>query len=253
MCTLTIFHHNNEVIITMNRDEQRNRPEAQNLYITNEHCFPVDQKSQGTWFGLNNHGITIALLNRYQEQHLGTVAHSRGHIIPTLLPCTDIPSIEKTLRNGFTIKNINPFDCIAVSREQILHASWNGKALNVTQKELNKPFFISSSSERLSEVVAYRQNVFNNFIQSPSRSEKTILHDLHMKEDESDSSSAIMMARPKTHTKSITQTILTSNEATLTYWPEHTLNAGVTERLPIAHSFTLNETDQTIRAAKYEI
>ena len=54
----------------MNRDELRTRQETNEILnqssdLTN-YYHPVDLLSGGTWFGYNNKGLVMALLNRYQ-------------------------------------------------------------------------------------------------------------------------------------------------------------------------------------------
>ena len=70
MCTLTVYSGKKRCVVTMNRDELRTRKEAGVLHsksINDIRFFhPVDLVSGGTWFGVNNQGVILALLNRYQ-------------------------------------------------------------------------------------------------------------------------------------------------------------------------------------------
>ena len=62
MCTVTILNHNQELIITMNRDDSKTRPEdgvkifedGQSTYMS-----PIDQVSGGTWTAVNQQGIAM--------------------------------------------------------------------------------------------------------------------------------------------------------------------------------------------------
>lgn len=239
MCTLSIIPCGDDLVVTMNRDEQRDRHEAGTLLTQSNHCFPVDKRSGGTWVGANQYGLVCSLLNRYQDAHIQGEAQSRGGIIPMLLSCPNLGEAEKQLRT-LTVNHFNPFDCIVMQDYRILHATWNGKVLSITKHGLDKPFFITSSSERTDEVIAHRDNIFSEF-KPEGKGAEDILKSLHLKGGNDNDESSICMRRLRTHTKSITQIVLTPATIGLSYWTEDSLENGLNdlEASAINHIFPL--------------
>ena len=66
MCTLTYLLTDISYALFFNRDDQRSRLPAippkvnQNLNA----IYPVDPQGEGTWFAVNQQGLTLALLNQ---------------------------------------------------------------------------------------------------------------------------------------------------------------------------------------------
>ena len=242
MCTLSIIPNNHQTIITMNRDEQRDRPEVGHLSTDDGRYFPIDGRSQGTWVGINHYGLTCALLNRYQDKHLEHGAQSRGGLIPQLLNSKNIDSAEKVL-NNIAFDSFNPFDLIVTKDSELIHVQWNGKAHNITKKNLSAPFFITSSSERVDDVIKHREDIFEKFTVPNTENEISadlILNDLHLKQGEENNRSSILMQRERTHTKSITQIITTDNTADIFYWTEDKLPLNVFKNTSIHEYISLN-------------
>ena len=67
MCTLTIHQGKNNLTVTMNRDEKRERSGELPPYKWPDSDFwaPQDKKANGTWFGVNEKGRVACLLNGY--------------------------------------------------------------------------------------------------------------------------------------------------------------------------------------------
>jgi hypothetical protein len=224
MCTLSVFKNNDGTLtITMNRDERHERDELGTLRATDHACYPVDPISNGTWIGLNAHGLTFALLNRYQDPHEDTNSQSRGQIIPALLNAKTLEDAEQRIRT-YPYAATNPFDLIAIDARAIITASWNAKDLTITKASTAKPFFITSSSIKTQEIITHRQTLFNAFSNQDTYTPDHIIHNLHLKRGAENDEASIFMNRPKTHTKSLTQITLNTTQ-TLRYWPTHHLES----------------------------
>ena len=165
MCTLSIIPQEDKLIVTMNRDEQRTRDEAEQLSITEEGCFPIDSVSSGTWVGVSTHGIVFALLNRYQDKHKSDVTYSRGTIIPALLTCVDLDAVTRQLQM-FNTAQFAPFDCFAITPQQLTHAAWNGEMLSITTQPCTNLF--ATSLHIITEVTQYRHRLFAVFLEKHS-------------------------------------------------------------------------------------
>lgn len=219
MCTLSIFAIDDTFILTMNRDEARNRAEANQIkQKTNPHTtayYPVDKSSGGSWLGFNDYGISLALLNRYHETHHND-AISRGLIIPQLLAYDNLTDIRQTLHTILRQKH-NPFDLIFADTNEIIKFSWNGLQLNQLKITTTEPYMLSSSSVATDKVLSIRAKKFQTYTNEHQRPHaQDILKDLHLQHQASDASSSIFMSRADTHTKSISQIII--NKTILNYY-----------------------------------
>jgi len=236
MCTLSLFKNDSELIITMNRDESRLRHEAGIKEHTDNGIhtlFPVDGLAGGTWFGVNNAGVVMALLNRYQDpQKQG--APTRGQIIPTALAEGHYSKIIKHL-SGVDFSDFNPFDLFIIELENNYHFSWNGRVMTTSQHNENALQF-SSSGLNTDSVLATRQARFEQQLplhktwQAP-----TILTQLHLHQSPQDTSQSVLMDRPHTHTKSICQIRLQAEKCQFSYYPETSLNQWRTHSDAINH------------------
>ncbi len=198
----------------MNRDEFRGRDELNSINHSNGNCFPVDKASGGTWFGFNQQGTVMALLNRYQDSQVLTKT-SRGILIPQLLQSN---SIDLTLNQLLAQYLFNPFDLVSTNQTHLIQYGWTGKKL--IKAKQNIPFFISSSSVDSQIVLSHRMNLFTKF--QPVNQEQ-ILTQLHLFQDGSDKSASIYMSREQTHTKSISQVVIENNSLTFNYLTEKNL------------------------------
>lgn len=112
MCTLSFAPQHDGYLLAMNRDEQSSRPIA--LPPALHRCggtralYPSEQGG-GTWIGINEGGITAALINWYSRPQL-TISprFSRGMIIPEVLSKTSIREIEEHLFSQ-PLNRLQPF------------------------------------------------------------------------------------------------------------------------------------------------
>ena len=236
MCTLSLFQNNSELIITMNRDESRLRHEAgikEHAFNGIHTLFPVDGLAGGTWFGINDTGVVMALLNRYQDpQKQG--APTRGQIIPMALVEGNYKQVIQHL-NNIDFRDFNPFDLFLFSLENNHHFSWNGQVMT-TNKHTENALQFSSSGLNTDVVLATRQARFKQQIPlHKTWQAATILTQLHLHQDPQDTSQSVLMDRPHTHTKSICQVRLNSRQSQFTYYPETSLNQWRTGSASINH------------------
>ena len=88
MCTVSWSHqHDGGYQLFCNRDEKRTRkaavsPQLQTARGT-RFIAPLDGEFGGTWIGVNEHGVCVCLLNRYDRAARGRV--SRGLLVLDLL------------------------------------------------------------------------------------------------------------------------------------------------------------------------
>ena len=242
MCTLTILRNLNSCIVTMNRDERIARHESGRLQEENHHSttliYPLDDKELGTWVAANSHGMVGCLLNRYQSSHAEDKI-SRGKLIPLALQNNNIDEAAQSIL-ALDLNEYNPFDLFLIDTKRTLHLQWGGDSNNadfvneaelVSDKEFieieTSEFMFSSSSLKTEEVLSYRKVQFDHWLQN-FKSEKTtnqlvsqsILKSFHSKQDVRYKTHAVLMEREHSHTKSISQIEIGTDEVRVDYYPK---------------------------------
>lgn len=227
MCTLSLFKSDQSLIVTMNRDESRERLEAgiKEREVSNiKQLFPVDGLAGGTWFGINDSGVVMALLNRYQAQHVSNPI-TRGKIIPNCLSRGSYNNIFEHL-NHQSFAEFNPFDLFLMCLDSCHQFSWDGQ--HTTIKQINESAFqFSSSGLDTAAILEKRQRGFNQILDNQQKTiwqSSEILEAIHLNQDPIDQSSSVLMDRPLVHSKSICQVQLTTKHNQFNYYPETSLN-----------------------------
>jgi len=253
MCTLSLFKSDHSLIVTINRDESRQRHEAgikeQKVSNTNI-IFPIDGLSGGTWFGINDSGVVMALLNRYQALHVSNPI-TRGKIIPSCLSMGSYSTIFDHL-NQQNFAEFNPFDLFLICLDGCHQFTWDGQQTAIKQID-ESAFQFSSSGVDTAEILEKRQRCFNQILDDQQKTiwqPSEILEAIHLNQDPIDQSSSVLMDRPLVHSKSICQVQLTTKHNQLNYYPETSLNAWRNNNSSVArlprqqHKLTLNPITQ---------
>src|SRR5581483_2262018 len=93
MCTVSWLHTTEGYELFCNRDEQRARAAAWPPRVRERRgvrfIAPIDGASGGAWLGVNQFGLTLCLLNRYDVPPSEPRAEylSRGWLLLELLDC----------------------------------------------------------------------------------------------------------------------------------------------------------------------
>ena len=225
MCTLTIYSGKKRCVVTMNRDELRTRKEAGVLYSRSSNnarlFYPVDLNSGGTWFGANNMGVILCLLNRYQAPETVN-PKSRGTIIPEALEQGGVAAVSAWLER-LEFSRYNPFDLFLVAKKKIIHFSWDSSVYQVEEIEAKHWFIFTSSSLLTEEVTAFRQNIFKAWTRELGKKlshADEIIRGFHLIQIDGLESHSVLMEREKSHTRSVVQADLMGKELILKYIPE---------------------------------
>lgn len=145
MCTASWLRRDGGYEIFFNRDESRLRaraepPARRTADGTAEGVSilaPRDPDGGGTWIAANEHGVTVALLNRYREASLRPVPEnrrrSRGLLVLDLAASPGVEAVEAELHAqeldrypAFTVLAATPFDTVAGG---VRTFTWNGEEL----------------------------------------------------------------------------------------------------------------------------
>ena len=219
MCTVSTSLSDSAFVVTMNRDELRSRLEGP-LYSEETHCYPTDQSAGGTWCGINQHGLIFCLLNRYDAPvSTDNSIVSRGGIIPVLLACSDIESVNKRI-NSLSFESYNGFRLLVLSALHCEQHDWDRAQYSVTTLKLPGDVFSSSSSVNSMQFPKQREQRYRRWQQSQlAPISFGHIPSIHLLEPSVAPNESIFMVREKTHTKSVCQFAVQDEKVSLNYWP----------------------------------
>ncbi len=165
MCTVSWVHTATGYDLFCNRDERRSRPPAWTPRLRERHgvrfIAPIDGASGGAWIGVNQFGLTLALLNRYdvpagpaRDEYL-----SRGWLLLELLDSRAPQHTQQRLQ-ARRLTAFQPFTLAAVALGEAARLfQWDGCRLTVeANAEAQLPLI--SSSFATARVLAARRAQF---------------------------------------------------------------------------------------------
>lgn len=167
MCTLSVLPRPGGYRLAMNRDEAWTRPRATELFASAgpglARAYPVDALAGGTWIGMNQAGLCLALLNQYPAVPDAPHARSRGLLIPSLLDAASAEQAAGALAE-LDLEAHRPFLMLAVDRQGPLRlCRWLGGRREAWSLE-RAPLLLSSSGREPERVVPGRQAQFQAWL-----------------------------------------------------------------------------------------
>ena len=214
MCTVSFLPQARGFFLAMNRDERETRPQAVPPRRRNNGAhaslYP-SEASGGTWIGLNDAGLVLALINWYAKPQRDS-GLSRGVVIPELLAAGDLKDVSAGLKN-LPLARLNPFRLIAVSASErkIREWRWDGKSL--TSKLFawkRKHWFSSGYDEAL--VNRRRKPLVSGIAET-----QDAIRELHRAHEPERGPFSICMHRDGAQTVSFTEIAVTKNMGRLRY------------------------------------
>jgi hypothetical protein len=149
MCTLSLITRTNGYLLAMNRDEKvaRGAGSLPEIYRRDgvRMAHPGDGSS-GTWIGVNEFGIALAVLNWNEPSPSAAKTQSRGGLIPRLLSCSSIADLDPGIGN-LDLCGILPFRLVAVAprEEEIWEWRWDSSRLQCCPHRWRARHWFSSS------------------------------------------------------------------------------------------------------------
>ena len=134
MCTVTFIARKKGYCLGMNRDEKLTRPSGlppEKKKANGRGVISPSEPGGGTWIALNDHGVTLALINWYSiTAQVGGKAVSRGKIINFISAVSSAGFADAGLA-VLPLDRINPFRLIGVFpiTGEIVEWRWNLKQL----------------------------------------------------------------------------------------------------------------------------
>lgn len=225
MCTVTVLRDSSGILVTMNRDEQRSRapelpPRLCGKAGSGRWVSPLDGESGGTWIGANGRGVVACLLNNYAATPPPAIHGSRGRIIPEALARGRIEEISAWLAEDFDPRGFAPFTLLLASVDNARRFEWEGAGQLLSHPIDADRWMVTSSSWNTEAVLEWRRAEFTRWLDGGCEFDGE-LPAFHLLQPEGMAEWSPLMAREKTHTRSITQVRLTKAppQAEMRYWP----------------------------------
>lgn len=220
MCTLSWLRSAGAYTVFFNRDEARSRAPAEPprlLKLTGVPVLaPIDGDAGGTWIGVNGHGVTVALSNRYEETPIDppTSPVSRGLLVLSLLGVADLATLRKQT-GSILLSNYRPFTIAGFSPvEPPMLIEWNGTRIGVRQVD-RSGLVVTSSGHDQAGAERVRRQVFDSL--EPLTVEALVrAHRSHLPVR---GPLSICMHRPEASTVSMVQVTVNGRHAVMRYVP----------------------------------
>ena len=223
MCTISFINRPRGYVLAMNRDEQRARvagrpPERKTV----QGCAVLSpsEPGGGTWIALNEHGITLALVNWYAiAERVGGPTTSRGRVVCAASPAGNKEFVDSAL-DGLPLAAINPFRLVGVfpATREIFEWRWNLKDLVCQKRPWQPQQWISSGFDE-AQAQRVRASVFNEFLVRHPAASLAALRRLHRSHAPECGAFSTCMHRTDAITVSATEIVVNSSAGSLRYHP----------------------------------
>ncbi|MGI9627956.1 MAG: NRDE family protein [Longimicrobiales bacterium] len=224
MCTLSWLPSVDGFTLHMNRDERLSRvtgdpPEIWRVGAV-QFIAPKDQLGGGTWIGVNDWGLAVAVANRYPNPAPvpPTGPISRGQLVTTALACPDTNAVDEWLET-IDCTDYQPFHLVVCGPEGPPHGTlWDGSVR--TDVVHSEPGLVATSSSRDQEgAERSRRALFETATRAEGGLTDARLLELHRSRDPEPGPLAISMERSDAATVSMNTVRVTGAEVSFTYTP----------------------------------
>jgi hypothetical protein len=220
MCTVAFIPVGNEYFLTANRDEQWDRPAAQppGTYRVNGQkiLFPMDPRSGGTWFAVNENGHAVVFLNGAFEKHIPGEAYrkSRGLILLDLASAV-LPTVAFERAD---LDQIEPFTAIIVEFRNLYICRWDGLIKTRRKLDESRSHIWSSVTLYDSATAAKRALWFDSWMSKNPHPSISAVLDFHRHAGDGDLQNDLVMNRNNLLlTHNICTAFVSENSAVLHY------------------------------------
>jgi hypothetical protein len=218
MCTVSWRHYDDGYQLFCNRDESRRRRKALPpiLEISGgvRYLAPRDAERGGTWIAVNEHGLTVCLLNGANLREDPPVAlpgtRSRGWLVRELVAFSTPDAAAAHLEQA-SLDEYSPFTIAILAPAQgALLVEWNGWRKHLVRDQAESRMLASSSVDARG-ARRYRESLFQHH--------RNHLLEFHSHHGDAPSAYSPCMHRTGAETVSFTQIEVRSGLARLTYSP----------------------------------
>ena len=240
MCTVTFIARKNGYALGMNRDEKLTRgkalPPARHELNGRAALFP-SEPSGGTWIGVNDAGVTFALINWYSvPARVSAQAISRGLVVRSALGFDAVSQLDKGFEN-FPLDRTNPFRLLGVFPKdmQVVEWRWNLRCLDRAEHDWRTSIWISSGFDEPG-AERTRRATFHSSTRSQPVQNLQWLRAIHASHTPSPSPYSVCMHREGAATVSYTEIAIGNFIARMKYSPGSPCCSAIATRLTLSLS-----------------
>jgi hypothetical protein len=221
MCTVNFIARRNGYALGMNRDEKLARaaalPPAQRQIDRRAVLFP-SEPGGGTWIGVNDAGVTLALINWYFiSKRIDESPVSRGSIVRSVLSATSPAAVDAAFA-GLPLDRINPFRLLGFFPTDQTVVEWRWDLKSVAQlHHLWRTNIWASSGHDEPGAQQTRGKIFNEALLQSSSGNLNWLRRLHRSHGLQPGPHSICMHRNGAATVSYTEVSVSRRTATMRY------------------------------------
>jgi hypothetical protein len=219
MCTLTWLTKPDGYQIFFNRDELITRQQAQSPLI---HTYngvkvicPIDPDHGGTWITVNQYALSLALLNKYEDEKSvqPDLWKSRGILVSELSSLPNQVAVVEAL-NAADLFAIKAFDLIIFEPRKLpVQMTWNGTELIRT---VGPKMPLTSSSFDTLNVISSRKKYFEESMSAGDISEQLLIS-FHNSHSPKRGPYSVCMHRDDGYTVSFSRIDADSNKVSFAY------------------------------------
>lgn len=236
MCTVSWLFSNHGYELFFNRDELKSRQRATRPSLKTLHqtqiISPIDTDAGGTWITVNEHGLSLCLLNHYAAQQVIDQRDwiSRGLLVQALSHFADTSMLLSQLK-AIKLSHYRPFDLLALSpNNQVWQAHWDGFELQIKQPTLMP---LTSSSYATDKVISCRLKHFRN-IQKEQPLNPTQLRQYHASHSPEAGAFSVCMHRDNGQTVSFSHIRVDQSQVYFDYYDGSPCSTGEVHKTRLA-------------------
>jgi len=181
---------------------------------------PTDGEAGGAWIAVNEHGLTLCLLNRYDgvNAHVARGHRSRGLLLPDLMSCDDPAGVMRAVARA-ALSQFQPFTLLALAPgAEPAVAGWTGGRLLVSKEGCDSLMPLTSSSFAGGEVARARGELFRR-TSGPASPTADLLLRFHQSHDPEPGPFSVCMHRADAATVSFSRVKVTPRAVEFFYRP----------------------------------
>ena len=225
MCTVSWIHRDEGYLLLFNRDELLSRKPASSPRIDNRNGIafiaPMDGDHGGSWIAVNQFGLSLGLLNRFDESKPDVVLNytSRGLLLFELIDCASLTTISRRL-NSASLDRFRPFSLLALGpNEPAMLFHWTGSQ-KCLQQDADNLIPIASSSLNEEDVVQKRKQLFEEMTSERGKVDPDLLIQFHESHRKERGPTSVCMHRADARTVSMSVINVTKEKIEFDYHPD---------------------------------
>ncbi len=223
MCTITFLARRNGYALGVNRDEKLTRVAAlppSRLLLGGRTILRPSEPNGGTWIGVNDAGVTLALINWYSvPERVAGKAVSRGEVVRSALTADSSIRVDQTL-GELSLDRVNPFRLIGIfpASRAVVEWRWNLCRLERLEHRWEANTWISSGFDEPGAQQT-RGKTFGEALRQSSSGSLEWLRRLHRSHNPECGAYSTCMHRDDAATVSYTEVKVSRYAATMRYAP----------------------------------